>query len=56
MLKFMGVQLEKDRTGMACLEWLPVLSKKNMAAPEQTIRLLEQCPLDRRDQSGDVWP
>ena len=37
-----------------------VAGKNNIAlvclvASEQTTRLLEQCPLDRRDQSGDVW-
>lgn len=41
-----------------------ILSKKNMAAHHlfakmhlsQTPTLLEKCALDRRDESGDVWP
>lgn len=41
-----------------------LLSQKNMtallpvykAASEQTARILEQCSLDGRDQSVDVWP
>lgn len=41
-----------------------ILSKKNMAAHllfvkmhlSQTPTLLEKCALDRRDESGDVWP
>jgi len=40
------------------------LSKKNMeaqflvckAAFEHNTRPLEQCPLDKPDQRGDVWP
>jgi len=51
---------------MACLEGLPrerFFSQKNISkakvckdASEQTTRFLDQCPLHRRDQSGDVWP
>lgn len=42
MMKFMTVQLENDWTSKACLEGLP----------GEASRLLEQCLLDRQDQSG----
>lgn len=56
----MTVQIEKIMNSGGLFESgrrKPLVSKNNMAVQLRiaNLNLLEQCPLDKQDQGGDVW-